>query len=81
MISLNPCCSGQWSRTAASKAVVATMANVTVLILVVVDNGLVQVAAVASAVVVASVLILVVVDNGLVQLNKARKALGAPELS
>ena len=39
-MSLNPCCSGQWSRTINFNNFKSTTANV--LILVVVDNGLVQ---------------------------------------
>ena len=59
---LNPYCSGQWSRTFI-KAVLRTV--ITVLILVVVDNGLVL-NNVADYKFTKLVLILVVVDNGLV---------------
>ena len=38
--SLNPCCSGQWSRTA--RCIHSMFIELSVLILVVVDNGLVR---------------------------------------
>ena len=60
---LNPCCSGQWSRTI---SVGKNGAVNHVLILVVVDNGLVHDAAPVIELG-NNVLILVVVDNGLVQ--------------
>ena len=60
---LNPCCSGQWSRTVAAYA--TSKARRVVLILVVVDNGLVPIK-VATKYIDYVVLILVVVDNGLV---------------
>ena len=59
--SLNPCCSGRWSRTHSCSAWHCQE----VLILVVVDDGLVHVWR-NSAVECAGVLILVVVDDGLV---------------
>ena len=62
-MSLNPCCSGQWSRTQLRIAYAAD--NSKVLILVVVDNGLVHVAGTLENQE-CVVLILVVVDNGLV---------------
>ena len=58
---LNPCCSGQWSRTAIWRF---THGCYNVLILIVVDNGLEPIAAEVTEVV-AEVLILIVVDNGL----------------
>ena len=62
-VCLNPCCSGQWSRT--DILIFPTLEEMKVLILVVVDNGLVQKKdALKNAV--KDVLILVVVDNGLV---------------
>ena len=39
-VGLNPCCSGQWSRTKTPKEVTIVVSNV--LILVVVENGLVR---------------------------------------
>ena len=60
--SLNPCCSGQWSSTHFYRLLIKIYI---VLILVVVDNGLVQVEYSKNAIT-AVVLILVVVDNGLV---------------
>ena len=63
MISLNPCCSGQWSRTINARTYTHTHG---VLILVVVDNGLVPVIF-ENEKTPQMVLILVVVDNGLVQ--------------
>ena len=60
--SLNPCCSGQWSRTA---NIVLSLGDNVVLILVVVDNGLVHDWS-SSPNSNCTVLILVVVDNGLV---------------
>ena len=64
--SLNPCCSGQWSRTLIVKVNVLLLIKV-VLILVVVDNGLVLGAKVdIEQTERSAVLILVVVDNGLV---------------
>ena len=62
--SLNPCCSGQWSRTV--HRFYAYCMDLDVLILVVVDNGLVLPLANDATVGVGEVLILVVVDNGLV---------------
>ena len=59
---LNPCCSGQWSSTHFYRLLIKIYI---VLILVVVDNGLVQVEYSKNAIT-AVVLILVVVDNGLV---------------
>ena len=61
---LNPCCSGQWSRTCSS--IKREDSRLRVLILVVVDNGLVpqHIEGFDPASV---VLILVVVDNGLVR--------------
>ena len=64
LMSLNPCCSGQWSRTRVMKTIKVNLR--VVLILVVVDNGLVQVLKLLI-ILVLIVLILVVVDNGLVQ--------------
>ena len=61
--SLNPCCNGQWSRTALALRQVSMGA---VLILVVVDNGLVQRLNYGNNFS-RSVLILIVMDNGLVQ--------------
>ena len=66
-IGLNPCCSGQWSRTF---IFFQEQSPRIVLILVVVDNGLVQ-ANGQQVIAVYEVLILVVVDNGLVQFNQA----------
>ena len=63
-LSLNPCCSGQWSRTAVFGWL---QVGRHVLILVVVDNGLVLVSNVRFTMS-QFVLILVVVDNGLVPL-------------
>ena len=60
--SLNPCCSGQWSRTDEAWKQMQTRQEV--LILVVVDNGLVQLTKLQQLTTL--VLILVVVDNGLV---------------
>ena len=65
-LGLNPCCSGQWSRTDVNGTITIKLG--TVLILVVVDNGLVPSRCLehpARHV----VLILVVVDNGLVHNN------------
>ena len=62
--SLNPYCSGQWSRTELKKAVKAVF---DVLILIVVDNGLVLTHHCMLIYLLVSVLILIVVDNGLVQ--------------
>ena len=64
MLSLNPCCSGRWSRTV-QEAVVEGQ-EYTVLILVVVDDGLVLLHARISMCASIKVLILVVVDDGLV---------------
>ena len=63
MSCLNPCCSGQWSRTRITHCY-DRLSN-TVLILVVVDNGLVHWHT-GSTEYLLRVLILVVVDNGLV---------------
>ena len=62
---LNPYCSGQWSRTHQYEH--DKLGNPIVLILIVVDNGLVL-AAVNASKTIAAVLILIVVDNGLVLL-------------
>ena len=62
---LNPCCSGQWSRTFAHGK--RKMLVMSVLILIVVDNGLVH-NHLAMNICEAIVLILIVVDNGLVLL-------------
>ena len=62
-VSLNPCCSGQWSRTWWSRN---RCRLCKVLILVVVDNGLVLDAGHCKTLQWPRVLILVVVDNGLV---------------
>ena len=61
---LNPCCSGRWSRTGRKFAI---HKQDDVLILVVVDDGLVQLVYKVLRVLY-QVLILVVVDDGLVQL-------------
>ena len=67
MASLNPCCSGRWSRTL-SKEQFDKMAT-RVLILVVVEDGLVlQAAGTEYQLADGNVLILVVVEDGLVQL-------------
>ena len=60
---LNPCCSGQWSRTLLRS--VELLGMLLVLILVVVDNGLVQIISGAQRNDLL-VLILVVMDNGIV---------------
>ena len=60
---LNPCCSGQWSRTANKIEGVANSSNV--LILIVVDNGLVQLFLQAFELML-KILILIVVEDGLV---------------
>ena len=62
-MSLNPCCSGRWSSTAMVMA--AINAAKTVLILVVVDDGLVRMK-IQLRELSLNVLILVVVDDGLV---------------
>ena len=62
--SLNPYCSGQWSRT--SDGITAKQTSSEVLILIVVDNGLVPVEQFKAQMNVSRVLILIVVDNGLV---------------
>ena len=64
--SLNPCCSGRWSRTMLHLMVSFVM--LTVLILVVVEDGLVQLPQKASQHI-PCVLILVVVEDGLVPAN------------
>ena len=69
--SLNPCCSGQWSSTHFYRLLIKIYI---VLILVVVDNGLVQVEYSKNAIT-AVVLILVVVDNGLVLMNSTSLSL------
>ena len=61
---LNPYCSGQWSRTAWDEKRLTRQEGV--LILIVVDNGLVQVFEDLGNKVI-EVLILIVVDNGLVR--------------
>ena len=63
LYNFNPCCSGQWSSTLKGKCIWFKVTLV--LILVVVDNGLVQMS-LHWWHKVAVVLILVVVDNGLV---------------
>ena len=60
---LNPYCSGQWSRTSMETFYILYV--IEVLILIVVDNGLVQIKAIFNTNAI-DVLILIVVDNGLV---------------
>ena len=72
MESLNPYCSGQWSRTL--EKMLKQDINEAVLILIVVDNGLVPINCNRVLAMLAPVLILIVVDNGLVQTLKCRKA-------
>ena len=62
-MSLNPYCSGQWSRTFDELNKIRKAAGV--LILIVVDNGLVQLEKAVDRVK-QDVLILIVVDNGFV---------------
>ena len=62
-LSLNPCCSGRRSRTGSSEHLLWRQ---TVLILVVVEDGLVQLYAKMNATFLQSVLILIVVEDGLV---------------
>ena len=69
LMSLNPCCSGRWSRT--SRTETEYTAQHIVLILVVVEDGLVRSAS-NSATTIYYVLILVVVEDGLVQLTILR---------
>ena len=65
-LSLNPYCSGQWSRTC--RPIIAKKAS-PVLILIVVDNGLVPSPSINGCCSHSGVLILIVVDNGLVQVS------------
>ena len=60
---LNPCCSGQWSRTNGTEGDLDNLMRV--LILIVVDDGLVRISRQRSREV-DEVLILIVVDDGLV---------------
>ena len=74
---LNPYCSGQWSRTDGTSE--SKCVKLTVLILIVVDNGLVLINE-ANSDIADDVLILIVVDNGLVQDYRGFK-IELPEMS
>ena len=62
--SLNPCCNGRWSRTELNK--IRKTAGRSVLILVVMEDGLVHMRSDSTLVSCLAVLILVVMEDGLV---------------